>query len=446
MRYCVVIFLSMICVSLFGQRDLKEGMRAVEKDSKWGFMNEQGKLVIPYMYEAADDFSEGIATAKKDGKVGYIDKTNKVVIPFTFTGAIPFSGGVAMVVMQTGPTSGKFWMIDKTGAQVSPQTYDGIHFLSDERYGITMKDKKYGLLYRNGKEMLPPVYDKVQPVFNQLIGVQKDGKWGFADTLNRLVVPLEYEEVGIFEKGVAEATKNGKKGLLDLKGNTVLAFNYLDIYPDEATGWVRVKNFEKKWGVVDYSGKQIVPFVHGFINKFDEIAKGYAWTSEKNLESVIDKNGKVIVPLKYQKIYAPFNGNCIVISPDGLFGVVELASGKELIRPIYRLLKHPEDKGPFAARKEDITSHGYVDINGKEITTFTYYDARPFSEGMAAVRFGKTNPDGSNPRLVWGYINTSGSVAIPLEYEYAYEFSNGKARVVKDKKSFFIDKTGNKVN
>lgn len=446
MRYFLFMFFSVISVSLLAQRDLKEGMRAVEKDSKWGFMNEEGKLVIPYMYDAADDFSEGIATAKKDGKVGYIDKNNKIVIPFTFAGAIPFSGGVAMVVTQTGPTTAKYWMIDKTGAQASPQTYDGIKFLDDQRYGIIMKDKKYGLLYRNAKEMLPPVYDKVQFIFDQLIGVQKDGKWGFADTLNRLVIPMEYEEVGVFEKGIAEATKDGKKGFIDLKGNIVLPFNYREIYRDEATGWLRVQNFEKKWGVVDYSGKQVVPFAHGYINKFDEIVKGYAWTSDNNLESVIDKNGKVIIPLKYQKIYAPFNGYSIVKSADGLYGLVELASGKEMIRPIYRSFKHPEDKGPFAARKEDITSHGYVDINGKEITTFTYYDARPFSEGMAAVRFGKTNADGSNPRLVWGYINTTGSVVIPLEYESVSEFSNGRARVVKDKRTFYIDKTGNKVN
>ncbi len=41
-------------------------------------------LVIPLIYGNADDFSDGFARVSKDGKMGYIDQTGKVVIPFIY--------------------------------------------------------------------------------------------------------------------------------------------------------------------------------------------------------------------------------------------------------------------------------------------------------------------------------------------------------------------------
>jgi len=62
-----------------------------------GFMNTQGAIVIPLIYEDAKDFHEGLAAVKKDGKYGYIDKTGKVIIPFIYDSADDFNDGKAKV-------------------------------------------------------------------------------------------------------------------------------------------------------------------------------------------------------------------------------------------------------------------------------------------------------------------------------------------------------------
>jgi transketolase C-terminal domain/subunit len=42
----------------------------------------------------------------------------------------------------------------------------------------------------------------------------------------------------------------------------------------------------------------------------------------------------------------------------------------------------------------------------------------------------------------YGYINRSGKIVIPIDYDYAYDFSSGWAEVVKEGRSIYIDRTG----
>ena len=53
-----------------------------------------------------------------------------------------------------------------------------------------------------------------------------------------------------------------------------------------------------------------------------------------------------------------------------------------------------------------VNKYGYQDASGKMVIPLQFYDARPFSEGMAAVR-----TDDSWP-YKWGYINEKGNIVI----------------------------------
>ena len=48
---------------------------------KWGFISRDGKLVIPFQYDAVSSFHDGYAVVQKNGKYGVIDKTGKTVVP-----------------------------------------------------------------------------------------------------------------------------------------------------------------------------------------------------------------------------------------------------------------------------------------------------------------------------------------------------------------------------
>ncbi|MBK8953171.1 MAG: WG repeat-containing protein [Chitinophagaceae bacterium] len=59
-------------------------------------------------------FSEGLAAVNKDGKWGYIDEKGKEIIPLKFSFAGSFDSGNAKVMV-----AGKWIIIDKAGKKVS---------------------------------------------------------------------------------------------------------------------------------------------------------------------------------------------------------------------------------------------------------------------------------------------------------------------------------------
>ena len=83
------------------------------------------------------------------------------------------------------------------------------------------------------------------------------------------------------------------------------------------------------------------------------------------------------------------------------------------------VLRRPGRGEDSRAQRRFPGSSGYIDQDGDWVIAANYENARPFSEGLAAVQI---EPLGS-----WGYIDPSGAVAIPLEWDGAWEFHGGLA-------------------
>ena len=82
----------------------------VVKDGKWGFINQNGKMVISPQFDSADPFQEGLAPVRLGDRVGYIDQNGKMAIIPLFDDAFQFKDGFALVRI------GKKWgYINKKG-------------------------------------------------------------------------------------------------------------------------------------------------------------------------------------------------------------------------------------------------------------------------------------------------------------------------------------------
>lgn len=93
--------------------DFSDGLLAVKKGGKWGFINAEGKIVIKPVYDYVYAFSEGLAAVKQNGKWGFINTKGEMVIEPVYDDPIDneysswsgnvlnldmkFSNGVAMV-------------------------------------------------------------------------------------------------------------------------------------------------------------------------------------------------------------------------------------------------------------------------------------------------------------------------------------------------------------
>ena len=51
-----------------------DGLLKTKRDDKWGFVDDDGFVIIPFEYDQVEDFTNGIAYIKKCNKYGFINK------------------------------------------------------------------------------------------------------------------------------------------------------------------------------------------------------------------------------------------------------------------------------------------------------------------------------------------------------------------------------------
>ncbi len=122
-----------------------------------GFINieDETKNIAP-LYCDAQSFSEGLAAVKKGDKWGFIDADNNVVIAFQYDGARSFRDGLSIV------RKGDFYgVINKRGVfTIPPRYYDLMSYeLEGKRYFISRDSTFFqGIIDPEGKEILPHRY------------------------------------------------------------------------------------------------------------------------------------------------------------------------------------------------------------------------------------------------------------------------------------------------
>jgi len=96
------------------------------EESKWGFVDRKGTVVIQPQFGKVRNFLDGIAAVcvgtkcgglEPNGKWGYIDKTGRFLINPQFDEAGDFEDGIAQVTVGTG-NDAKIGYIDSTGKMI----------------------------------------------------------------------------------------------------------------------------------------------------------------------------------------------------------------------------------------------------------------------------------------------------------------------------------------
>lgn len=98
----------------------------------WGFVNNVGVIVIPFIYEDALPFSCELAAVKKNGKWGFINKNGNIVIDFQYDDATCSFYDICNVeraIVRKKPLIGKaqFFYIDKNNNRTSRKFDDFQH-------------------------------------------------------------------------------------------------------------------------------------------------------------------------------------------------------------------------------------------------------------------------------------------------------------------------------
>lgn len=171
---------------------------------KRGYINiNSGHIIIDAEandYRKAWVFSDGLAAVMKDGKIGFINDQNDVVIPFQFD------------------------YTDKC------RMYDFGYVFHNGYCAMTDADGNLGLIDKNGNWVVEPEYDEIwAPHKSGYRVIVKDSKHGILDSTGTIIYTAEYGYISIIPDGFV-LNKGGKKWLVDFQGNVVQPFMFDNTY------------------------------------------------------------------------------------------------------------------------------------------------------------------------------------------------------------------------
>jgi len=169
---------------------LQEGFSRFKKDGLYGFIDPYGNVHIAPKYTATGEFHDGMAAVFLKGKWGFIDKAENLNVQPYYKEVKHFRNGFAPVKN----IKNKWSFIDKEGKPVNTTFYDEFVETKNEKY-LVQKNKRWGITYSNGKEILSPKYEFIEELAPNILKVKKDGKYGVMDFQENIVLYYQYDDV-----------------------------------------------------------------------------------------------------------------------------------------------------------------------------------------------------------------------------------------------------------
>ena len=366
----------------------------------WGYLDKNGKIAIPPIYEFVQNFQNGKAIAKKKGKWGVINAKNETIIPFEydFIDYLPGSNGQFFVLEIHGKKHG---FVNALGQDVVPTDHDELNHFS-EGIASVKSGHHWGFVDHQGRWIAKPTFLAVRDFSDGLAPVRTKDGWGYINKSGNIVIEPQFIRAGEFHDGLAPVRpKKSKSGYINTQGEFVIEPQF-DRVTEFKFGRAMVKPSQKDWGMINTKGEYILP------TKFKrlEFAKdsGFVLANQNYMWGLCDLSGKKLTGFKYKKIL-PFS--------EGLAAV--------------QIKKSDASK----------STYGYIDKTGKLVIEHQFKNASDFNEGKAIV---------SLSRRDYFFINTQGEKAFDITFQKATPFSEGKAIIwLDDETSKFINDQGEDV-
>lgn len=440
--------------------------------AKYGFIDSKGNVLLKPEYTGIEPFKNGMAAINKDGKYGYINEYLDFIIPCKYSAIGSFNEqGLCWIAnggkIQGGKIQGaKFGVVNLAGTEVIKPDYQQLGTFNERIFishpiitamlnspegtkmlkelakknnkGMTGKGLLAGLT-GDTKDLLDEVKDRAKKTTEEYVSqivasVPEDvgrlleetrdyAMLGYNFIDGRLYSSLDMtldnhfavSKNKFFIEGpfTFDLRVNDKIGIIDHQGNVIVkpgqyGLSFLpsdDVVPVvKRAGKTFQFNFMrrdgrlllKKW----IKGTGVIPFQNGT-----------AAIASETGSYIIDRNGQQLTD-NFDLILPQTDGNYIVKNRSG-YGLISGTDGHTVIAPSYNTIL-PANSGLYCARKDASGLYGYIDPTGKYAIEPAYSDARSFSNGAATVR----NSQG------WGIIAPDNSPVVNFGWEDALPFSD----------------------
>ena len=318
----------------------------------------------------------------------------------------------------------------------------------------TRQDDRYGFSRADGTVIAEPVYKYVDHFHGRYCKVYADDdSCGLIDRDGRVILPCVYEDVSYPSGGRIPFRQNGRIGYADLEGRVVISPIYIgatefnegtacvkmviDSLTDACTfidtmghplfppifqngrpfhdGYAAVLRYDR-WGVINLDGVEVVPCMYEYITVPDQ---GYFFAGDEFGMALFDYSMHPQTPFKYMQPQTASWNRILVRDTEGKYGFLS-PQGREVLPTIY------DDAYSFwngYAHVAKDGKHGIIDTNGRFVLPMIYDDTHPrggkyeFNDSVALFEVkGKL-----------GFIHLNGEVVMRPILDDAYPFSQGLA-------------------
>lgn len=418
--------------------NLKQILGEQEGPVLWGYCStETGVVVVQPAYQFASPMNYGepadTAVVQKDGYLGIIDIFGHICLDFNYNG-IQNLKEIAVVMKD-----GRYGLFSRGGKEIIPVIYDELEIWENDHYfGYVKvrKNGKAGLISLKNEMILDCLYDELKHRDQQndylvqestpelahetlpfgLVMAQKNGKWGMVNLKNQIQVDFLYDSLIGYDmrKNLLVACRDGKKGIINLNGRQIIDFSYEDIKISPLQDDVIVAQKNGKWGMLNGTGEIRIDFI------YDQI-QDYQWQWDRAIvtkgrySGITDFSGNILLKCRYRSL-----------SPCFSWAAKEKYSG-------YYEVRTKTGWGIMNNEFEFTISPKYLRFDDI-FTVFPFYK-------LWAI-------DGHDDEDKYNLFNLNGSIASGFRYDHIFELrqydrhKSDLTKVVKDGRFGLLDGTG----
>lgn len=185
-----------------------------QNETKYGLITKEGKELIEEKYSYMEYlYNDYFIVSNENSKLGVVNNKDAVKIPIENDSVQKVEGTDLIQAVVANTTK----LYNKTMNNICEMENATVEVNSD--YIKIYNDKQIQYFSKDGKELKnTDTYPN-----NELFSKQENGKWGFANKNDSMVVEAKYDKVTEFnEYGYAAVNKDGKWGAINQKGEEVV--------------------------------------------------------------------------------------------------------------------------------------------------------------------------------------------------------------------------------
>ena len=308
------------------EKQTEDTLHPILLNEKWGYINQEGKVVISPQFDEARDISDGFATVRTGTLWGVVQANPpKVILTSTYTTIGNFSDGLAPAQLP----GGQYGYIDGTGEFAIAPQFDFAATFS-EGLGAVRTDGLWGFVNSSGASTIEPTFSDARLFSDDLAAVETFNGWVYINQIGEVVLTPSFQvsEAGEFVDGIAPVQTNDGWGYINEQGNPVITPKY---------------------------------------NSAGNFSNGRAWVSDNGYIGFINTDGDFIIPPQFAEV-KPFSEDMSAVRVSNDWFYISKASGKIVInQPFDAAESFLNGIARVRFGSEEDASYGYINKSGDYI-------------------------------------------------------------------------------